>query len=330
MRIGDADASDGVPVVRVVESDAANLPNQTRARLRRDARAWGARGEERIRGKIQKSRQGPRARARVRRRPRGLGGGRARRRRRRGGRRGPGPGASARRRSFRSAPGARRRGRRTPRRSWGRIARRRRPRGVQGVVRVRARPRRRRHRRRRARAVAPRRAGEGGAPRDARQARQATSRVGTAHRARGATRRRRVGRESRGDAGGGRLVRRRRTAEHVKETLDQNQLARRAIACDARPRGAAAKGSRGERGAAVNGDRTRTEDSETLATLTRAQVGRRASRIGRRRGGRRHPIPTRRRFFRVTRTQINLHFLKTTTGSAMIVSAPVGGRPSQC
>ena len=198
------------------------------------------------------------------------------------------------------------------------------------MVRVRARPRRRRHRRRPRAGCCAAASGEGGAPRDARQARQATSRVGTAHRARGATRRRRVGRESRGDAGGGRLVRRRRTAEHVKETLDQNQLARRAIACDARPRGAAAKGSRAERGAAVNGDRTRTEDSETLATLTRAQVGRRASRIGRRRGGRGHSIPTWRRFFRVTRTQINLHFLKTTTGSAMIVSAPVGGRPSQC
>ena len=221
---------------------------------------WGARGEERIRGKIQKSRQGPRARARVRRRPRGLGGGRARRRRRRGGRRGPGPGASARRRSFAPRRGARRRGRRTPRRSWGsNRARRRRPRGVQGVVRVRARPRRRRHRRRRARAVAPRRAGKGA--RRGTRARRARRRAASAPR---------IAPEGRRDADAWDASR-----EVTQAAVDscavaeppsigrrlstKNQLARRAIACDARPRGAAAKGSRGrarrrrQRGPHANG-----------------------------------------------------------------------------
>ena len=329
MRIGDADASDGVPVVRVVESDAANLPNQTRARLRRDARGGGRGGR---RGSGERSRSLVRApelergsggvRGAWAGDARGVGGGeggagvRGRARRRGGGHSLRAGGAAAREANPAAVLGSNRATSppaRGPRRGSGPGA-----------------PRRRRHRRRRARAVAPRRAGEGA--RRGTRARRARRRAASAPRIAPEGRRDAdaLGRESRGDAGGGRLVRRRRTAEHVKETLDQNQLARRAIACDARPRGAAAKGSRAERGAAVNGDRTRTEDSETLATLTRAQVGRRASRIGRRRGGRGHSIPTWRRFFRVTRTQINLHFLKTTTGSAMIVSAPVGGRPSQC
>ena len=144
------------------------------------------------------------------------------------GRRGPGPGARRRGggRSLR-AGGARRRGR--GRRGGPGSNRATSPpaRGPRRSSRPGAPPTRRRHRGAARGCCAAASGGRGRAEGRAPGAPGDEPRRHRASRPR-ATRRRRVGRESRGDAGGGRLVRRRRTAEHVKETLDRFQLARRA------------------------------------------------------------------------------------------------------